>query len=173
LNESSINKKQLKLTDRKWEYFIYKKLFDIKKGKRLVVSQLNEDTTKGSCPYVSSIDKNNGVSHRINVKPNHEKNTITINYDGSVGETYYQSEDFWASDSVNVLYPKFNLNPYIAMFLIILLKKERYRFNYYRKWNSEKMNETTISLPVTEDNEPDWQFMEDYIKSLPYSTNLK
>ena len=49
-------------------------------------------------------------SHKINVKPNHDGNTLTINYDGSVGETFYQPEDFWASDSVNILYPKFELN---------------------------------------------------------------
>ena len=55
---------------------------------------------------------------------------MTINYDGSVGETFYQPEDFWASDSVNILYPKFELNQYVAMFLIVLLKKEKYRFNY-------------------------------------------
>jgi hypothetical protein len=27
-------------------------------------------------------------------------------------------------------------------------------------------------LPVDENNQPDWQFMEDYIKSLPYSKSL-
>ena len=29
-----------------------------------------------------------------------------------------------------------------------------------------------IKLPVDKDGKPDWQFMEDYIKSLPYSVNL-
>ena len=35
------------------------------------------------------------------------------------------------------------------------------------------MNETIIQLPVDENDNPDWQFMEDYIKSLPYSKNLE
>ena len=35
------------------------------------------------------------------------------------------------------------------------------------------MLKTQIKLPVTEKNDPDWQFMEDYIKSLPYSSNLE
>ena len=35
------------------------------------------------------------------------------------------------------------------------------------------MNKTTIMLPVDGNNHPDWQFMEDYIKSLPYSKNLE
>ena len=35
------------------------------------------------------------------------------------------------------------------------------------------MNETIIMLPVDDKNNPDWKFMEDYIKSLPYSSNLE
>jgi hypothetical protein len=33
------------------------------------------------------------------------------------------------------------------------------------------MKKTKIKLP-SDDGKPDWQFMEDYIKSLPYSSNL-
>ena len=150
-------------------FFKYDKLFDIKKGERIVVSKLSE---KGKCPFVSSTDKNNGVSHRLNIKPNHKKNTITVNYDGSVGEVFYQPDDFYALDSVNVLYPKFELNQFIAMFLIVMIKKEGYRFNFYRKWGVERMNETQIYLPIKDNDDPDWNFMEDYIKSLKYSKEL-
>ena len=30
-----------------------------------------------------------------------------------------------------------------------------------------------IKLPVTPSGEPDWKFMEDYIKSLPFSRNIE
>ena len=33
--------------------------------------------------------------------------------------------------------------------------------------------QTRIKLPVTPSGEPDWQFMEDYIKSLPFSRNIE
>ena len=33
--------------------------------------------------------------------------------------------------------------------------------------------QTRIKLPVTPSGEPDWKFMEDYIKSLPYSKNIE
>ena len=59
------------------------------------------------------------------------------------------------------------------MFLITLIKKEKYRYNFGRKWGLERMNKTIIMLPVDDNNNPDWQFMEDYIKSLPYSSNLE
>jgi len=34
------------------------------------------------------------------------------------------------------------------------------------------MKKTKIKLPVKKDGSPDWKFMEDYIKSLPYSKNI-
>lgn len=168
--KKSILEEKISLEEKKMKFFEYKKIFDIKKGKRFVVSK---NTKSGLCPFVSSIDKNNGVSNYLSISPNHKHNTITVNYDGSVGESFYQDTDFWAADSVNVLYPKFNINPFVAMFLLVMIKKEKYRFNYGRKWHKERMEVSKIKLPINNEGSPDWQFMEDYIKSLPYSKALE
>jgi hypothetical protein len=58
------------------------------------------------------------------------------------------------------------------MFLCPLIYKEKYRFNYGRKWDKEMMQNSKIKLPITSDGSPDWQFMENYIKSLPYSKSM-
>jgi hypothetical protein len=50
--------------------------------------------------------------------------------------------------SVNILIPKFNLTPFIAMFLNTAIKKEQFRFNYGRKWGKEKMLNHKIKLPI-------------------------
>ncbi len=168
INANSANSEKIQLNPEKWKWFAYKDIFDIKKGKRLT----KEDMEQGETPFIGSSEYNNGVTALISEDPIHKKNTITVAYDGSVGESFYQAEDFYALDSVNVLYPKFDLNPYIAMFLITLIRKEQYRFSYGRKWKLDRMNESKIKLPVLEDDIPDWQFMENYIKSLPYSVNL-
>lgn len=78
-----------------------------------------------------------------------------------------------ASDDVNVLYSKeWELNKYIAMFIITIIKANRYRFSYGRKWTVEKMKESLIKLPINSDKKPDWSFMENYIKALPYSDKI-
>jgi hypothetical protein len=64
------------------------------------------------------------------------------------------------------------LNPYIAMFLIPLIKKEKIKFHYGRKWRIERMAKSSIKLPINENNKPDWEFMESYIKGLSYSKEL-
>lgn len=155
--------KDLKTED--WQEFTYQELFDIKKGKRLIKS----DMEIGETPFVGAIDKNNGYRQFIKNEPLHPANVITVNYNGSIGETYYQPAPFWASDDVNVLYPKFQLNVYSALFICTVIRQEKYRFSYGRKWNVERMNNSSIKLPVDNNGKIDIAFIENYIKSIPYS----
>lgn len=48
----------------------------------------------------------------------------------------------------------------------------RNRFGYGRKWTIEKMKETIIKLLCLADGMPDFIYMENYIKSLPYSDRI-
>ena len=153
---------KIDLFNKKWLPFQYSHIFQIKKGKRAVV----EEDEEGKTNFVSSTESNNGISKKVNLEPNNKGNLITINYDGSVGEAFYQDKPFYALDSVNVAYPKFKLNPMIAMFLITLIKKEKHRFSYGRKWNKQRMEKSILMLPVNSKGEPDWDFMESYVKRI-------
>jgi hypothetical protein len=64
----------------------------------------------------------------------HSKNTIGVNRNGSVAEAFYHEYDYCSTEDVHIFSPKFPLNKYIAMFIITLIKKEKYRYNYGRKW---------------------------------------
>jgi len=167
--KSPIINKKIELNTENWKWFRYDKIFDIKKGKRLTKA----DMLEGNINFIGASKFNNGLTAKIgNTEWIHEANTITLSYNGSIGEAFYQTEPFWATDDVNVLYPKFALNQYIAMFLCTLLPTEKYRWGFGRKWDLEMMNESTIKLPATKENTPDWQFMEDYVKSINYSQAL-
>ena len=156
----------MNLNTNTWKEFCLGDIFEIKKGKRLTA----ENQTEGSTPYIGAIDSNNGVANKIGQKAIHKGNTISLSYNGSVGEAFYQPVPFWATDDVNVLYFKetngvpFNL--FIGLFMCTILKGEKYRFSYGRKWTLENMNHTIIKLPATDKDEPDWAYMEQYIKSL-------
>ncbi|MDI9364972.1 MAG: restriction endonuclease subunit S [Flavobacterium sp.] len=168
LIEKPINLQKVELNINNWQSFRYDEIFEVKKGKRLT----KEDFEEGKTPFIGAIDSNNGYRDFVGQKPIHKGNTITVNYNGSVGEAFYQPNEFWASDDVNVLYPKFRFNKYIAMFIIPIIKKEKYRFNYGRKWESSRMRESTIKLPVNKKGEIDTDLMENYIKSFPYSSTI-
>ncbi len=155
-----------------WGVYRLGDYFIIEKGKRLTA----EDQTQGETPYIGAIDSNNGLANKIGQYPIHSGNTISLSYNGSVGEAFYQPRPFWATDDVNVLYFKqtngFEFNQYIAIFICSVLKLEKYRFSYGRKWTKENMESSIVKLPKKNDGSPDWAFMEKYIKSLPYGDRI-
>jgi hypothetical protein len=91
---------------------------------------------------------------------------------GSVAEAFYQPVPFWASDDVNVLYPKFQMTPAIALFFVTVIRREKYRYNYGRKWHLERMRDAVIHLPANKIMRPDYEFMEEFMNSLPYSSQI-
>jgi hypothetical protein len=153
-----------------WREYQLDNLFAIKKGKRLTKANM----TTGSTPFIGAIDNHNGLTAFIGQPAIHKANTITVNYNGNgVAEAFYQPTPFWCSDDVNVLYPKFKLVPGIALFIATVIRLERYRFNYGRKWHLERMRTALIRLPATADGKPDWEYMERYILSLPFSKQIE
>lgn len=158
----------IKLNISEWKEYELGQLFNINKGKRLTKA----DMIEGSDNYLGAIDSNNGVRQKISADRLWEPNCITVNYNGSVGEAFYQSEPFWASDDVNILYPNgWQLNKYIGLFIVAVIKAERPKYNYGRKWTKDIMKKTIIKLP-TKDGKPDFKFMEQYMKTLPYSDRI-
>jgi len=152
-----------------WKEFLLGDLFAFHKGRRLT----KQDMIDGPVNFLGAISENNGVRQKIDIEPMYEPNCITVNYNGSVGEAFYQSSPFWASDDVNVLYADgWTLNKHIAMFITTVIKANRCLFNYGRKWTLEKMKKSPIKLPATANGSPDWAYMEQYIKSLPYSDRI-
>ena len=154
-----------------WKDFCLGDYFEIKKGKRLT----SDEQTEGSTPYIGAIDSNNGIANYIGQNAIHAGNTISLSYNGSVGEAFYQPKPFWATDDVNVLYFREEngavFNKYIALFVCAVLRQEKYRYSYGRKWVLESMKSTVIKLPE-KSGKPNWSYMEDYMKSLPYGDRI-
>jgi len=147
-----------------WKEFKIGDLFDVLKGSRL--TKANKKT--GNTNFVSTSIFNNGVIDKIgNNEHIHPANTLVVVYDGhATGRTYYQKEPFWASDSVNVLYPKFDLTENIGLYLIPIFETAGREFVYTNKWTQEKMQTTLIKLPVTEEGNPDWNYMDNYMLNM-------
>ena len=116
---------------------------------------------------------NNGVTALVgNDNEINEANTITVSYNGSVGQSFFQPEPYWASDDVNILTPKFKINLYIALFLTSIIRHVGQNYAFMDKWVLESMKSTTILLPADKLGKPDWEFMENFIKLLPYSNYI-
>jgi hypothetical protein len=156
-----------KIDTTNWQEFNIGELFDIVKGTRLTKANMKD----GEINYIGATAFNNGVTAKIgNTEHLHPAGTITVCYNGSIGQSFYQTEPFWATDDVNVLYPKFSISPNIARFLCTIIYKIGLRYAYIDKWTAKKMAETTIKLPSTNEHIPNWAYMEDYMSAIKQKT---
>ena len=153
----------MKIDTSEWKPFAIGNIFDVVKGTRLTKVHM----TPGDIRFIGSSAMNNGCTSLVgNTENIYPANTITVCYNGSVGETFYQDEPFLASDDVNVLYPKFNMNRNIALFIAPLIKAISARYNYVDKWKQEVMVVDKIMLPVDVNGKPDWAYMDEYMSKV-------
>lgn len=171
--EASPPEKTFNLHPNAWKRFEYQELFEIERGRGPRLKNIKE---YGKIPFITSIEKNNGLSDLTNTAPTHPGNSISVNRNGSVGEAFYQPVPFCSTEDVHIFKPKkswaHRMNLFVGLFLVTLIRKEKYRFNYGRKWGIERMKKSVIKLPTTSSGEPDWEFMENYIKSLPFGNSI-
>ncbi|MCI9533967.1 MAG: N-6 DNA methylase [Lachnospiraceae bacterium] len=148
-------------------------LFDVKPGVRLTKS----DQKPGPTPFLGATKYNNGITGYISEDPVYYGPCITVNYNGSVAEAYFQAGGFFNSDDVKAWMPRFDLNVYKAMFIITIIQLQKQHYIYDRKWNGGAMESTELKLPFVYNERgekiPDWEYMECFIKSLPYSGNIE
>ena len=160
---------KLKLTDVEWgEFFIggSNGLFDITSTKSGIdKNKLNIDV--GLIPYITRTDMRNGINMFVTDEQNNrynidEGNVITIGLDTQT--VFYQPTAFYTGQNIQVLRNN-NLNKYTAMFIIPSIKIQMQKFN----WGGNgatlgRLNRTRLILPINSQGQPNWQFMEDYIK---------
>ena len=140
------------------------------------ISKIHDRNIKGdsgNIPYVTRTETNNGIAKYIpkqKIKINFG-NCLTIGMDAVT--IFYQEEDFYTGDKIKILRNQ-NLNKQNSLFLITLIKNIiKQNFSWGGKgMNFKELNKLTIKLP-SKNNQPDWKFMENYIKSLLYSKNLE
>ncbi|MDR2585547.1 MAG: N-6 DNA methylase [Prevotellaceae bacterium] len=143
-------------------------LFEITGSKTTSILEL-EEYGKGQFPYVTTQATNNGTADFYDYFTE-IGNVLTVD-SAVVGYCSYQPINFSASDHVEKLIPNFSMNKYTALFLVTIFRLEQYRYNYGRKCSQSRMKERSIKLPAR-DGLPDWQYMENYIKSLHYSKSI-
>ena len=153
----------------KWKLIGIGDLFKICGTKTTPLENL-EYIGRGEYPYVTTQATNNGVEGFFAVKTE-DGGVLTI--DSAVyGYCSYQAMPFSASDHVEKLIPHFDMDIYVAMFLVTIFNIEQYRYNYGRKCSQSRLKQAQIRLPVDSNGQLDFNFMRENISHLEYSSNL-
>ena len=151
---------------KQWKDFIIKDLFTVKRPSAR--SQANYDD--GDIPFVASGNFNNGVLKYLQPKDDEtldEGNCITVSpIDGS---SFYQEQNFLgrggAGSSIILLYNP-NLNLYNGYFIATVIRTVCRKYAYSDMANKDTIGSEKIKLPVDETGNPDFSYMESYMKNL-------
>ena len=191
INDVPILKPILKIKTTDWKTFKYggkDGVFIIKNG---YYNKKPDHVEIGTIPFIGATEYNNGITdyyslddidvcdkaensiHHELDKKIFKGNCVTVTNNGSVGYAFYQEHDFTCSHDVNVLLLRGkSWNKYIALFICSLIELERFRWAFGRKWRPSRMPDSEIKLPVDKNGNPDFNYMENYIKTLPYSASI-
>lgn len=179
----------------KWEEFYVGRLFTLLNGKGITKEEI--ELNPGNLPAIQSGEENNGVLGKISetycMEMNYtitHKQCLTVARTGSAGFVSYQNEGCVVGDSAKILLLDEDVaNMHVYLFLQTILAANRFKYDYGRKVTESKYLNDILKLPIQRDENgnpiintdkkysdkgyiPDWQFMENYIKSLPYSDRI-
>ena len=132
----------------------------------------NENPTENSLPVISGITVNNGIYYYTDDIPNENEvfeNCLTITTRGEYsGTLFYHKGKFVLANNILTL-PFANTNELVSLFLKVSIEKLGYGGynNYPRK---EILINDKIKLPTTPDGQPDWAYMESYMKQVMEET---
>lgn len=157
-----------KLEDKDWREFEIKSLFSkFVQGKSKGLNHLSEENAY--TPYLGATNRNNGVLTFIREEKKLEQNGNCIcfirNGQGSVGYSVYKAESFVSTSDNTFAYAEW-LNKFNGHFIVTASDMIRSKYSFGYKRNNERLLKDKLMLPADSSGNPDYAYMERYIKSL-------
>ena len=163
-----------KINTTEWATFHLYDIFEIDSGTKLDKAKM--DTTTPKINFVGRSNFNNGITQKVNeiqgLKP-YDAGCLTLALGGAyLGSCFIQEEAFYTSQNVVVLIPKKDISFEAKQFIATAIFKEsqnNYRA-FIKELNSHIKRDFVIKLPVQEDGEPDYLYMEEYMNNIIQKT---
>ncbi len=157
-----------KLEKKEWKEFKLNEIFTkLQAGKSKGLNHLKQ--IPDGISYLSATNRNNGVSTFVERKSKliQEGNCIAFvrNGEGSMGYSVYKAEAFIATSDITVGYFD-ELNKYIGLFITTIADQVRGKYNFNYKRSDTRLAKETLQLPIDENKNPDWNYMEQYSKNI-------
>lgn len=159
------------LNQKEWGEFEIGGLFKIFQGKSKGLNHLNK--CNSGINYLGATNLNNGVLAFVEIKGNEKMvqqgNCIAFirNGEGSMGFSIYKAESFIATSDISVGYSKY-LNREVGLFITTIADKVRGKYNFGYKRSDKRLKKEKLNLPVNTKGQPDYEYMEKYMKELEY-----
>ncbi len=129
------------------------------------------DMTIGNRPFIGSSEASNGVTGFVdNNNASLDKEVLGVNYNGSVGFSFYHPYEALFSDDVKRVRWKNEAanNKYTLLYLSNAIAQQRSKYAYGYKFNALRMKRQIIMLPTLADGTPDFVYMEHTMRVMEY-----
>lgn len=164
---------------RQWKEFIIKDIFITEKqGKNCQVPTgayiEKKSLLDGNIPRITVMGTNNGICgyYANNIDDKNYRiyeNFISVSFLGTV---FYQKEQASLDMKVHCLKPiNIELNEYTGLFLVTAIGKSLKTSTYSDQISSKVLAGLSIKLPVDETGNPDFSYMELYMKNLEFAVS--
>ncbi|HCE56022.1 MAG TPA: restriction endonuclease [Lutibacter sp.] len=152
------------IDEKEWREFFIEDVTEILSGRDIYASE----RIKGDTPYISATANNNGIGYFVcNDNPTKESGCLSVNRNGSVGYSFYHPYEALFSNDCRKLRLK-NPNKHIGIFISQQITRQRGKYGYGYKMGTARLKRQKIILPINEQNQPDYEYMENYMKQLEY-----
>ncbi|GAB1250915.1 hypothetical protein Tsumi_00190 [Porphyromonas miyakawae] len=155
------------LTGGKMKPFFMEDILYIANGVRLT----KVDMTIGNRPFVGASEVCNGITEFVDsTNASIDKEVLGVNYNGSVGFSFYHPYEALFSDDVKrVRWKNENANnKYTLLYLSTSIAQQRSKYAYGYKFNAQRMKRQIIMLPSQADGTPDYAYMEQTMRVMEY-----
>lgn len=195
LTTKNKSKKVMSLDINNWKTFTIGDILIMKNRKGITKEEIDENP--GDFTVVQSGEENNGVLGKIDFDYCKQmqytyslKPCLTVARSGSAGFVSFQKYGCVVGDSAKILLLNDDVaTPEHYLFLQTILLANKFKYAYGRKVTENKYLAEEIKLPVVHNSDgtlyidatyqyskegyvPDWEFIDNYIKSLPYGDRL-
>ena len=152
----------------KWKHFLIRDLFPILvPGKSKGLNHIEK--VENGISYLGATNQNNGVLCFVTADKDlvQKGNCIAFirNGEGSMGYSVYKAEDFIATSDMTLGYNE-HLNKYIGTFVTTVADRIRGKYNFGYKRSATRLAKEVLTLPADENGNPDWEYMDSYMRNI-------
>lgn len=161
-----INVNKCKMGGVIWKHFLIRDLFpSLVPGKSKGLNHIEK--IENGISYLGATNQNNGVLCFVTANKDlvQKGNCIAFirNGEGSMGYSVYKAEDFIATSDMTLGYNE-NLNKYVGTFITTVADRIRGKYNFGYKRSATRLAKEVLTLPVDENGNPYWKYMENYMR---------
>lgn len=155
---------RLSLNDVEWGEFRIRDVFDVKNSKAYHKESLI--TNYNGMPYITRTSLNNGLEDTVfsdKLFRTNKENTISLGAENA--DFFYHEFEYITGNKMYSIYNK-NINKPIGLFLVQAFRTsiKDCGFGYGKGLTGTRFKDRIVLLPLDSFGDPNWQFMENYIK---------